>query len=461
MDFLKFLGLGRRSLKYKLLLAFALMSIIPLLIMMYFVVIYVFPESEVSMFQVTAIALFALWIAWTGYVLAKDIVIPVINLAIETKILVSRDDELGEIATAVNTMTGRMRSYLSELQKYSKETTALNVKIHRKVLTLTNLMRLGDLISSGADFEEVLRFATERIAGELYGGFCTILIRENAGRYFVKASLNNSGREIGAGKIESTVASMRNFLSSNEYLLADSRPMTKPWQAELKEGLDQMNVILFPMKIKTDVVGVIVFGSFDANIKFNDEDIEVLKAFEKELILGYQSFLSLGKVKSLEMVDSLTGLYTFSYLEDRLEDEIARAVYYQRPCSLIVVNVDNFERYSDRYGALKAEQALKQLGDLLSAAVPPIGKVAKADGAEFGILLPEMNKREGLELAEDIRRKAERMEISPEPDDRITVSIGVSENPIDGGNAKEIISKAKQYVNKAKEQGKNKVLGES
>ncbi len=470
MSFFKFLGLGRKSLKYKLLLAFALMSLIPILVMVYFVVTYVFPGTGINMLQVTAITLFSLLIAWTGYILAKDIVIPVINLAIETKIiangrgtskiLVSREDELGDIATAVNTMTGKMRSYLGELQKYSKETTALNVKIHRKVLTLTNLMRLGDLISSGAEFKEVLDFAAERIAGELYGGFCAILMKEDGQKYSLKSSLNNSSKEIAPADIESAVSSVKELFSDNEYLLADSRPMKKPWQAELKEKLNQMNVVLFPMKIKSDVAGVIVLGGFGGDVRFSDEDIEVLRAFEKELILGYQSFQMFGKMKSLEIVDSLTGLYTFSYLEERLEDEISRAVYYQRPCSLIVVDVDDFEKYSDHYGASKSEQVLRQLGELLGAAIPPIGKIARFDGAEFGILLPEMNKRESLELAENIRKRVENMQISPEASDRITASIGVGENPIDGASAKEIVTKARQYVKKAKEQGKNKVLGE-
>ena len=470
MEFLRFLSLGRKSLKYKLLLAFALMSLIPFLVMIYFVVVYVFPGTEGNMVQATAITLFALWVAWTGYILAKDIVIPVINLAVETKIIangrydskirVSSDDELGEIATAVNTMTGKMRGYISELQKYSKETTTLNVKIHRKVLTLTNLMRLGELISAGTEFKEILNFATERMAAELYGGFCAILIKEDTGMYSMGAFFNSSGREIDPGKVESAVAFAEKFFAGNECLLANSHAAADPWQAELRKKLDKMNVVLFPMKIKADIVGVIVFGSFGEDIRFGDEEIEVLRAFEKELILGYQSSRVSGKMKSLEVVDSLTGLYTFSYLEDRLEDEINRAVYYQRPCSLLVINVDDFKKYSDHHGASKAEQALRRLGELLGATVPPIGKVAKTDIAEFGILLPEMNKRESLELAEDIRKKIEKMEISPEAMDRITVSIGVGENPIDGGSAEAVISRARQYAAKAAEQGKNRVLGE-
>ena len=53
------------------------------------------------------------------------------------------------------------------------------------------------------------------------------------------------------------------------------------------------------------MVGVIIFGNFEKEVKFSEEDLEVLRAFEKELVLGYQSAQVLERVKSLEVVDSL------------------------------------------------------------------------------------------------------------------------------------------------------------
>ncbi|MFC1644157.1 hypothetical protein ACFL5C_02410, partial [Candidatus Omnitrophota bacterium] len=62
--------------------------------------------------------------------------------------------------------------------------------------------------------------------------------------------------------------------------------------------------------------------------------------------------------------------------------------------------------------------------------------------------------------AENIRKKIEEIKFSDAGNDRITVSIGVGENPIDGANAEEILAKARQYVARARGEGKNKVIGE-
>ncbi len=469
MVFLKSLSMERKSLRYKLMIAFSLMSIIPLLVIVYFVNIYIFPNID-NLLEVTVVVLITLWLSWLGYLLIRQIINPVIDLALETKLIaegrfgskvaLDRDDELGDIASAVNTMTSKIRSYIGELQDYSKKTAALNIQIHKKVITLTNLMQLGDLISAGSGFDDVAKFAVEKIADELDSSFCAIYLRQKPGNYMLKVINNNTGKEVPANEIENKIASLEKMFSRREYVLMDARPPEKAWLIELKKALMIDNVIFYPMKLEQKIVGVIALGNFNKGFEFGEDIIGIVRAFEKELILGYHSTRVFERVKSLEVVDSLTGLYSRGYLEERLQDEINRAVFYQRPCSLLVITLDNFEQYSDRYGLPKSKQVLKMVAHLLSGVMSPVGKGARFDYDEFGVLLPEKNKRESIEIAEEIRKRVESLEISADPYDRITVSIGVGENPIDGTNAKEIIAKAYHNVERAKEEGRNRVKGE-
>ena len=469
MPFLHFLSMERKSLKYKLVVAFSLMSIIPLLILVYFVTNYIFPNTE-NITDVSLIVLFTLWISWLGYFLIKQIITPVLDLALETRIIaegkygskisVTKGDELGDIAEAVNTMTGKIRSYIAELQDYSKKTTSLNMRIHKKVLTLTDLMRLGDIISTGSGYEEIVSFAAEKIAGEMERGFCVIYSREEVGNYLLKTFYNNSRRDIPVEDLAGELPVIEKIFAKTECLTMDSRPLSKPWQRELREKMGFNNLILFPMRESMKIVGLIAAGNFNETCELGDDEIGVIRAFEKEVVMGRQSSRVFEKVKSLDVVDSLTGLYTRAYLEDRLEDEINRAVYYQRPCSIVILNIDDFEKYASQQGIAKAKQVLKRVSQILSALAAPIGKVARFDYDEFGMLLPEKNKRESIDIAQDIRKHIEAMEISSDPADRITASVGVGENPIDGTNAREIIAKAYLNMEKAKAQGKNQVIGD-
>lgn len=342
-------------------------------------------------------------------------------MSLETKIIsegrytpdisfTGRDDELGDIANAVNAMTGKMRSYIGELQEYGKKTEELNARVHRKVITLTNLMRMGDLISSGVEFEAVANFACEKITEDIPGSFCAVFIKEETGRYFLESFFDRTGKDVDMADVKPKLISLENLFVREEYLLSDSRQPVKPWQETLKNELRGVNAILYPLKVNANVVGVMMLGNISRGAKFDEEEIDILRAFEKELVLGYQKANVSRDIRNLDVIDSITGLYTLSYLEDRFQDEINRALYYQRPCSLIVVNVDGFEEYSNRHGESRSKQVLVQIGNLLNDVMAPAGKAARLHYDEFAMLVPEKNKRESLEIAEDIRGRVEKNE---------------------------------------------------
>ena len=357
-------------------------------------------------------------------------------------------------------MTERIRSYIGELQEYSKKTASLNIQIHRKVITLTNLMRIGDLIMAGASFEELARLTAEKLETELDSSFCSVFLKERTGNYTSKCFINNSRQDVPLGEIEMYLPFIEKRFKKEEHILLDSRELTKPWQKELREKFNLTNAILFSLRTGGKVVGVILLGSFEEDVVIEDELVGIVKAFAKELILGYQKGGVFEEVKSLEIVDTLTGLYTRPYLEDRIEDEIKRAVYYQRPCSVLIIDFDRYDDYVLRHGQDKAKFALRQIARLLSGVASPIAKIARFDRNEFCMLIPEKNKRESLGIAEDIRNKVESLRISDDLNEKVTVSIGAGENPIDGINAQEIIAKAYHNVEQAKLRGQNQVVGE-
>lgn len=86
--------------------------------------------------------------------------------------------------------------------------------------------------------------------------------------------------------------------------------------------------------------------------------------------------------------------------------------------------------------------------------------VGRTGDDEFSILLPEKNKRKALEIAEDVRKKIQfGFSEEQDPGKRITLSGGISENPLDGVDAESLISYAKELLKLAKSQGRNCVVG--
>ena len=143
----------------------------------------------------------------------------------------------------------------------------------------------------------------------------------------------------------------------------------------------------------------------------------------------------------------------------RLKEEIERSVVSQRPCSFVLINIDGFKEYEEKNGKAQAEVALRKVAEFLRGCAGPLGKVGRRKDDTFGIVMPEANKKGSLAAAEKIRKGVEKLALSEEKGDRLTVSCGVSENPLDGASSDEIFEKANAALNRAKKSGRNKVIG--
>ena len=164
------------------------------------------------------------------------------------------------------------------------------------------------------------------------------------------------------------------------------------------------------------------------------------------------------KTDQLAIKDDLTDLYNKTFIMGRLEEEIRRAIFYQRPCSFVAFNIDNFRKFRDVHGELAAEEALKRMSKIFRDNLTPVGKAARIGGDDFAMLLPEKNKKEAAYIAEELRKKIETTNLLRQGQASLTVSCGVGENPIDGATADELFKKAMSAVKEAKSLGKNRVV---
>jgi len=123
------------------------------------------------------------------------------------------------------------------------------------------------------------------------------------------------------------------------------------------------------------------------------------------------------------------------------------------------LNIDDFVKYRSLVDAETVNEQLKKIAYLIRDSVTEIDRVARFGDNEFAIVLPEKNKRQAQEIAEGIRLNLEKS-FNQESDlnRRLTVSGGLSENPLDGSTAEGLLAKAQELLIQAKKQGKNRIL---
>jgi diguanylate cyclase (GGDEF)-like protein len=157
--------------------------------------------------------------------------------------------------------------------------------------------------------------------------------------------------------------------------------------------------------------------------------------------------------------DPLTGLSNRRHFDDRIAtlNDTTRA---PKAAALIMIDIDHFKLFNDRYGHPAGDHCLKRVGGVLAAALRGRQDLAiRYGGEEFLLLLPETPLDAAIQVAERVRRAIETMAVPHETSptsNHVTASIGVAAGPLDG-NLETLLAHADAALYKSKHAGRNQV----
>jgi diguanylate cyclase (GGDEF)-like protein/PAS domain S-box-containing protein len=164
--------------------------------------------------------------------------------------------------------------------------------------------------------------------------------------------------------------------------------------------------------------------------------------------------------------DGLTGLANRRRFDELLETEFRRARRDHLPLGMILVDVDHFKAYNDRYGHTEGDECLRRIGKALRhALLRPADLAARYGGEEFVALLPCTHLDGSLAIAEQFRQAIQALAI-PHLGSAfgvVSVSVGASSMiPIQPGDRPlQLVNAADAALYEAKDAGRNSVRGSS
>lgn len=465
------ISLSSRGLKYKLKVAFTLMTILPLLVSLYIIMNYSNVAGPGKLY-VFILMLISVTIAVVGFMIIKEVSDRLISVTAAAKsialngrpenLTVGQMDEVGDLSDALSQMTQRIRSNMDELKIYSEKTKEINIETQQRVMMLSGLLQISSLISLGARLDDIIKVISEKARLLATSDSAYLLFREeNQENFYMKTADGMNTQQLLKVNVDPKDDLFGRVVRTNKPLVLDAEnTATETAMSSFYEKFGLKNTIALPVYLMGRVMAILGVGNVRESFTYSKEDIELLDIFAKQISIALENNLLMHRVETLEIKDTLTGLYNEGFIRNRLQEEIKRAIAYQRPCSFVVFNIDNFQKYRQEFGTLQAEAILKRVSIIVRDSVTEIDRVGRIGGNEFAIVLPEKNKRKAQDLAEDIRKKIE-FTFMEERDatKRLTISGGISENPLDGITAEELMNVARELVDMAKKQGKNRILG--
>jgi diguanylate cyclase (GGDEF)-like protein len=164
------------------------------------------------------------------------------------------------------------------------------------------------------------------------------------------------------------------------------------------------------------------------------------------------------ELQALARIDTLTGIPNRRHFLELAEIEWNRFTRYERPLSVMMIDIDRFKSINDAYGHQAGDQVLSAVAQTLTAVRRHSDAVGRMGGEEFAILLPETTLVQAKMAAERLVRAVAKQEFNVDGEViRMTISIGVAEAWDTAADLAALMNQADRALYRAKAAGRNRV----
>lgn len=237
--------------------------------------------------------------------------------------------------------------------------------------------------------------------------------------------------------------------------LYNSEEFAKGVMRHMRQGGGKVTAFETLLKTRDDKLIPVLLS---ASILYNEEGEETgTVGFSKDLRERKEIEF---RLEELATTDPLTGLYNRNYFTSKLEEEFQRAVRYDYPLSLMILDIDYFKSVNDTYGHNAGDAYLRALSELVSNTVRRVDTTARYGGEELVVILPHTKHEDAMVVAERLRQKVEDLMVHFDGNNiSRTVSIGVTTHPEVGAeDADDLLKVADSALYVAKGKGRNFVF---
>ena len=218
-------------------------------------------------------------------------------------------------------------------------------------------------------------------------------------------------------------------------------------------------LIYLPIRAKGHVLGLLLVEQPPPGRPLDHDEINTMNSLATQAGIAVENARLYEAKEQLSRTDGLTQLYNHRFFQERVEEEIKRSDRFRQNLSLVMLDVDDFKGINDSHGHQTGDQVLRRVARIVRDCLREVDVPARYGGDEFAIILPDTKLRDGIEVAERMRRAVAKhpilaagTTITP------TLSLGVAtRRPHSPLSSEELIKMADQALLEAKRRGRNVV----
>ena len=178
--------------------------------------------------------------------------------------------------------------------------------------------------------------------------------------------------------------------------------------------------------------------------------LHIVEAYKNHRILVEKE-----RLQTLAITDPITQLTNHRFFQEKLRLEWDKHTKSQKPLTLIMIDVDHFKKFNDRFGHPDGDKILSLIASELQQGTPDHGTLSRYGGEEFSLILPNTTSEQALMVAENLRSQVLKTSFNNYP---LSISLGVATAPQHASSVAELIISSDQSLYQAKRRGRNQTV---
>jgi len=197
-----------------------------------------------------------------------------------------------------------------------------------------------------------------------------------------------------------------------------------------------------PLVVESRVIGMLSVNATTTPRSFSADELNVFETVANQIAIGVRNARLYGRAKDRANEDSLTGLSNHRYLQERLDQEIARAARAGHPLAIVLLDLNNFKNFNDNFGHQAGDEVLRFVANAVTSCLRTTDIAGRYGGDEFLVILPQADEGGARLLLSRLRRKVEQRNDAGFPPIPIEMSAGIAVYPREGDNKADLVATA-------------------
>ena len=230
------------------------------------------------------------------------------------------------------------------------------------------------------------------------------------------------------------------------------------------------SILAVPMLLHGKVIGMISAQSYKENA-YTSEDQYLLELLAAHAAIAIDNARLFSKTQQLADIDPLTGILSRRKFYELAEREFSRSMRYKKPLSVIMLDVDEFKKFNDRFGHKVGDLVLRLVATQCKSSLRDVDIFGRLGGEEFVVALPDTDLKDAVIAANRLHKVVEEADLteaenlfdlmasdtSKKEALKVTVSVGVAACDESCKNIEVVIDRADRAMYSVKYTGRNRI----